>query len=56
MASRNSTGSARSPGGLPARDPAQRGARATVELAASDPDGIVREAAEEALARPLRWR
>lgn len=31
-------------------------ARATVELAASDPDDAVRQAAEEALTRPRRWR
>jgi HEAT repeats len=31
-------------------------ARATVELAASDPDDTVREAAEEALASSRRWR
>jgi HEAT repeats/PBS lyase HEAT-like repeat len=31
-------------------------ARATVELAASDPDDTVRQAAEEALTRPRRWR
>ena len=31
-------------------------ARATIELAASDPDDAVRKAAEEALTRPRRWR
>jgi hypothetical protein len=31
-------------------------ARATVELAASDPDDSVRQAAEEALTHPRRWR
>jgi hypothetical protein len=31
-------------------------ARSTVELAASDPDDAVRQAAEEALTRPRRWR
>jgi HEAT repeat protein len=31
-------------------------ARATIDLAASDPDDSVRQAADEALNRPRRWR
>jgi hypothetical protein len=31
-------------------------ARATLELAAADPDDAVRKAAEESLTRPQRWR
>lgn len=31
-------------------------ARSTIELAATDPDDAVRQAAEEALTRPRRWR